>query len=113
MKHLNNIALAAGQLLLSSNDLSPALIPGPPRSCPVDPPLSCQVPPPLTDSCCFNSPGGMFAATQFWNSDAARGPPGYLGPKESWTIHGLWYAPEDLNVAIQLLTFISTQARSL
>jgi ribonuclease T2 len=99
MKHLEKVALSAGQLLLSSTDLSPILVPGPPRSCPANPPLSCQVPQPLTDSCCFNSPGGQFAQTQFWNSDETKGPPGYLGPKESWTIHGLWFVVEDLNFA--------------
>lgn len=38
----------------------------------------------------MNYPGGQFALTQFWNSDPHAGPPGYLGPNNTWTIHGLW-----------------------
>lgn len=52
--------------------------------------LSCPQNSTVSDTCCMNSPGGQFAQTQFWNSDASAGPPGYLGPNTSWTIHGLW-----------------------
>ena len=60
-----------------------------PASCP-NAGLSCQAGANITDTCCMNYPGGQFSLTQFWNSDASKGPPGYLGPAESWTIHGLW-----------------------
>ncbi|CAP79036.1 ribonuclease T2-like [Penicillium rubens] len=35
-------------------------------------------------TCCFNSPGGALLLTQFWDTDPS------TGPKDSWTIHGLW-----------------------
>lgn len=55
---------------------------GTPVSCPRAP-LSCQSP--VTESsCCFAHPGGQLLLTQFWDTD----PP--LGPRNSWTIHGLW-----------------------
>lgn len=62
------------------------------KTCPVDTPLSCssEALPPSLDRCCLNAPGGQFAQTQFWNTNKFRGPPGYLGPENSWTIHGLW-----------------------
>ncbi|ODV64257.1 ribonuclease T2, partial [Ascoidea rubescens DSM 1968] len=34
------------------------------------------------DLCCFESPGGVIMQTQLWNP--------YKGPKDSFTIHGLW-----------------------
>ncbi|KAH6691114.1 ribonuclease Trv [Leptodontidium sp. MPI-SDFR-AT-0119] len=37
-----------------------------------------------TDSCCFNTPGGLFQQVQFWDTNPA------TGPSNSWTIHGLW-----------------------
>ncbi|KAK6504454.1 ribonuclease T2-like [Arthrobotrys conoides] len=46
--------------------------------------LSCHNTAPVNNLCCFNSPGGQILLTQFWNAR-----PDY-GPKESWTIHGLW-----------------------
>jgi hypothetical protein len=62
-----------------------------PSSCPANPPLSCALlDPQSVDTCCLNYPGGQILQTQFWNSDSTKGPPGYLGPKDSWTIHGLW-----------------------
>lgn len=71
----------------------PAPMNGPPlgtlRDCP-NPSMSCPRDFAVSDTCCINAPGGQFAATQFWNSDAYSGPPGYLGPNNSWTIHGLW-----------------------
>jgi ribonuclease T2 len=42
--------------------------------------LSCHAPAPI-DTCCTESPGGLVLLTQFWDN---------LGPKESWTLHGLW-----------------------
>lgn len=46
--------------------------------------LSCHNTSPVTNLCCFNSPGGQILLTQFWNARPD------IGPKESWTIHGLW-----------------------
>lgn len=38
------------------------------------------------DTCCLNHPGGLMLQTQFWDTH----PP--VGPSDSWTIHGLWFA---------------------
>lgn len=46
--------------------------------------LSCQTSYHGQDTCCFNYPGGQMLQTQFWDADPA------IGPKDSWTIHGLW-----------------------
>ncbi|KAG9239069.1 ribonuclease-like protein T2 [Amylocarpus encephaloides] len=37
-----------------------------------------------SDTCCYNSPGGQFALTQFWDTNPS------TGPSDSWTVHGLW-----------------------
>lgn len=37
-----------------------------------------------TNTCCINSPGGLFQQVQFWDTDPS------TGPSNSWTIHGLW-----------------------
>jgi len=37
-----------------------------------------------TNTCCYNSPGGLFQQVQFWDTNPA------TGPSSSWTIHGLW-----------------------
>jgi len=37
-----------------------------------------------TDTCCINSPGGLFQQVQFWDTNPV------TGPTDSWTIHGLW-----------------------
>lgn len=55
-----------------------------PKECPADSELSCSTENP-GDTCCFNHPGGLVLLTEFWDSEPA------TGPKESWTIHGLWY----------------------
>jgi len=34
--------------------------------------------------CCYESPGGLLALTQFWDYSPS------TGPSDSWTIHGLW-----------------------
>jgi ribonuclease T2 len=47
-----------------------------------DPQTSCQGS--STNTCCFNTPGGLFQQVQFWDTDPA------TGPEDSWTIHGLW-----------------------
>jgi ribonuclease T2 len=77
--------LGSSQVPLASN---PTTV-GAPKTCP-NAGLSCSSAA-IFDTCCINAPGGQFAQTQFWNSDASAGPPGYLGPNNTWTIHGLWY----------------------
>lgn len=47
------------------------------------PQLSCQTTD-VQDTCCFNTPGGLFLQTQFWDTNPV------TGPVDSWTIHGLW-----------------------
>lgn len=76
----------------SSNN---AVTRGTPMTCPIDGPPSCSsssnvFKSSLEESCCMNAPGGQFALTQFWNTFKYGGPPGYRGPQDSWTIHGLW-----------------------
>lgn len=56
---------------------------GSPLTC-TNPQLSCHDTTPQTDTCCFNSPGGLLLATQFWDANPS------TGPSNSWTIHGLW-----------------------
>lgn len=56
-------------------------------SCPIDSPLSCHNSTEAPDSCCFIYPGGQLLQTQFWDTSPA------IGPDDSWTMHGLWYAP--------------------
>ena len=53
-----------------------------PKACEADAPLSCQGD--AEASCCFNAPGGALLLTQFWDTDPV------TGPKDSWTLHGLW-----------------------
>jgi hypothetical protein len=55
-------------------------------SCPVDSPLSCHNSTEAPDSCCFIYPGGQILQTQFWDTSPV------VGPVDSWTLHGLWYA---------------------
>ncbi|KUJ15842.1 putative ribonuclease T2 [Mollisia scopiformis] len=56
---------------------------GTPESCPANAAdLSCSGS--STNTCCINSPGGLFQQVQFWDTDPA------TGPSDSWTIHGLW-----------------------
>lgn len=49
--------------------------------------VSCQSKYHGQDTCCYNYPGGHILQTQFWDVDPS------VGPNDSWTIHGLWYAP--------------------
>ncbi len=58
-------------------------------SCPVDSPLSCHNTTIAPDSCCFIYPGGQLLQTQFWDTNPT------VGPNNSWTLHGLWFAPFD------------------
>jgi ribonuclease T2 len=61
----------------------PIAIAGTPKSCAVSTAdLSCSGS--ATDTCCINSPGGLFQQVQFWDTDPV------TGPTNSWTIHGLW-----------------------
>ena len=56
---------------------------GTPESCPnTTADLSCSGS--STNTCCINSPGGLFQQVQFWDTDPV------TGPSDSWTIHGLW-----------------------
>jgi ribonuclease T2 len=52
-------------------------------SCPADAPVSCSTSS-YSNSCCFESPGGVLLATQFWDYDPA------TGPSDKFTLHGLW-----------------------
>ena len=52
-------------------------------ACP-HPQLSCHNTTAVSNLCCFNAPGGSILQTQFWDTKPAS------GPKDSWTIHGLW-----------------------
>ena len=91
-KSLFTAALSGSQIPLVSDQISQINRPsfGISKSCP-NPSLSCQNGGgSVSDTCCTNYPGGQFALTQFWNSDPHAGPPGYLGPNNTWTIHGLW-----------------------
>lgn len=91
-RSLLTAALAGSQVPLISDRTSTLDTPafGPSKSC-SHPSLSCQNSGgSVSDTCCMNYPGGQFALTQFWNSDPHAGPPGYLGPNNTWTIHGLW-----------------------
>ncbi|KAM3081138.1 Ribonuclease T2 precursor (RNase T2) [Clarireedia jacksonii] len=54
------------------------------HSCPSDAPVSCHNSTAAPDSCCFIYPGGQLLQTQFWDYSPA------IGPKDSWTLHGLW-----------------------
>ncbi|KAJ7772897.1 ribonuclease T2 [Mycena maculata] len=56
--------------------------------CPTNGTASCGKPA-GTNTCCFETPGGLLLQTQFWDTD----PPD--GPTDSWTIHGLW--PDECN----------------
>jgi ribonuclease T2 len=59
----------------------PLTIAGTPETC-TNTQLSCSGS--STNTCCFNTPGGLFQQVQFWDTDPA------TGPSTSWTIHGLW-----------------------
>jgi hypothetical protein len=56
-------------------------------SCPINGALSCHNTTVEADSCCFIYPGGQLLQTQFWDTSPS------VGPKDSWTLHGLWYCP--------------------
>lgn len=38
----------------------------------------------VVNTCCSEYPGGLVLQTQFWGTGLG------AGPKDSWTIHGLW-----------------------
>ncbi|KAJ7862990.1 RNase Gf29 [Mycena leptocephala] len=60
--------------------------------CPAGGTPSCGTPA-GTNTCCFETPGGLLLQTQFWDTN----PPD--GPSNSWTIHGLW--PDECNLSFQ------------
>lgn len=70
MKLLTLIAVAKAVLALTD-------------SCPANSPISCSSST-LAASCCFESPGGVLLATQFWDYS----PP--VGADNQWGLHGLW-----------------------
>ncbi|KAL2220586.1 putative ribonuclease T2 [Thermoascus aurantiacus ATCC 26904] len=73
------LGAAAAQLFFAGGALADV------TSCSLDSSqLSCHNTSKVTDTCCFNSPGGLLLQTQFWDTDPA------TGPSDSWTIHGLW-----------------------
>ncbi|KAF5312893.1 hypothetical protein D9619_002612 [Psilocybe cf. subviscida] len=45
---------------------------------------SCHNTSSVSNTCCFESPGGLLLQTQFWDTNPS------TGPSDSWTIHGLW-----------------------
>jgi len=45
---------------------------------------SCKNTTSVSDTCCFETPGGLLLQTQFWDTNPS------TGPSNSWTIHGLW-----------------------
>jgi ribonuclease T2 len=59
----------------------PLSLAGTPETC-TNTQVSCQGS--STNTCCFNTPGGLFQQVQFWDTNPA------TGPSTSWTIHGLW-----------------------
>lgn len=52
------------------------------ESCPSDTPLSCSGS--AEASCCYEAPGGILLATQFWDYYPA------VGADDEFTLHGLW-----------------------
>jgi len=59
----------------------PVALSGTPESC-SNTQLSCVGS--SSNTCCFNTPGGLFQQVQFWDTNPS------TGPDDSWTIHGLW-----------------------
>ena len=80
------VALATNNLVGSLFGLQHPLmgIAGNGPSCPIDIPITCTNNTPVENSCCFESPGGIFLQTQFWDYS----PP--IGKDDEWTLHGLW-----------------------
>lgn len=87
IKSLAQLALTGPQMLLGSSPSS--VLQSPLEAC-SQPHLSCHAAHGPVNTCCTPTPGGQIALTQFWNSDASAGQPGYVGPSDSWTLHGLW-----------------------
>ncbi|KAF8307607.1 ribonuclease T2 [Clavulina sp. PMI_390] len=52
-------------------------------SCGTSGPASCHGSA-SSNSCCYESPGGLLTQVQFWDTNPV------TGPADSWTIHGLW-----------------------
>ncbi|KAN0133304.1 Ribonuclease T2-like protein [Lactarius tabidus] len=48
-----------------------------------DSPPSCSAGPPPSNPCCYET-AGLLEQTQFWDTNPS------TGPRNSWTIHGLW-----------------------
>lgn len=76
---LNLLALVSSLLALSMR----AAAIGPPQ-CPANTPMSCVKGASTGNDCCHQNPGFVILAQIFWVHPS-------VGPKDSWTIHGLWY----------------------
>ena len=93
MAFTNSIS-SAGILALYAIQFAPSVL-ADAETCPNDTPLSCSTSSEEA-SCCYNTPGGAFLLTQFWDYDPS------TGPSDSWTIHGLWYAAIELGLGVKI-----------
>lgn len=78
------VGLSTRNLLGLDSQVQTPFVFGQGPSCPIDIPITCSNSTPIEDSCCFESPGGIFLSTQFWDWN----PP--IGAEDEWTLHGLW-----------------------
>ena len=81
LQTFSKFIISYSTLLLTS---SSSTLGGSPPTC-SNPQTSCHNTTAVSNTCCFNSPGGLLLQTQFWDTNPA------TGPTNSWTIHGLWY----------------------
>ena len=93
LRSFTKLVLGSAQVALLST--SNGVLGGVPASCP-NPQLSCSSTTPVSNTCCYNSPGGLILQTQFWDTKPA------TGPVDHWTVHGLWYVPRTLEIGIRL-----------
>lgn len=80
LQTFSKFIISYSTLLLTS---SSSTLGGSPPTC-SNPQTSCHNTTAVSNTCCFNSPGGLLLQTQFWDTNPA------TGPTNSWTIHGLW-----------------------
>ncbi|PFH50059.1 hypothetical protein AMATHDRAFT_61815 [Amanita thiersii Skay4041] len=78
------ISLSSPTILPVERGLSGLFSPRATSECPFANSASCTNTTAISDTCCFESPGGLLLLSQFWTVN----PP--TGPSDSWTIHGLW-----------------------
>lgn len=94
------MALATTALLnMGAQALAGAASYGPP-TCPSDTPASCTGlhGHSTGSSCCIQNPGYLLHS-QFWWTEPS------IGPKDDFTIHGLWYASINHQINQLILTF--------